>query len=109
VLSDASLTEKPAIFATSHVPSVHPVKLAKQAMTIDHVTGGRFCLSVDHDPMLQATQNRTSPISPCPCRRAARFAHNVPMLHAYPLDAGDKPVTACSPHQVSDLLGAFFR
>jgi dimethylsulfone monooxygenase len=41
-----ALTKNPAIFATSHVPTVHPVMLAKQAMTIDHVTSGRFCLNV---------------------------------------------------------------
>jgi dimethylsulfone monooxygenase len=41
-----ALTKTPAIFATSHVPSIHPVMLAKQATTIDHVTNGRFCLNV---------------------------------------------------------------
>src|ERR1700726_1698320 len=30
------------IFATSHVPTIHPVMAAKQAATIDHVTGGRL-------------------------------------------------------------------
>ncbi len=41
-----ALTKKSAVFATSHVPSIHPVMLAKQAATIDHVTNGRFCLNV---------------------------------------------------------------
>ncbi|MGZ3411594.1 MAG: LLM class flavin-dependent oxidoreductase [Xanthobacteraceae bacterium] len=34
------------IFATSHVPTVHPILAAKQAMTIDHVTNGRFSLNI---------------------------------------------------------------
>jgi dimethylsulfone monooxygenase len=33
-------------FATSHVPTIHPMVAAKQAATIDHVTGGRFALNV---------------------------------------------------------------
>ena len=39
-------TESSCIFSTSHVPTVHPVMAAKQATTIDHVTGGRFALNV---------------------------------------------------------------
>lgn len=39
-------TRNPAVFATSHVPSLHPVMAAKQATTIDHVSGGRFALNV---------------------------------------------------------------
>jgi alkanesulfonate monooxygenase SsuD/methylene tetrahydromethanopterin reductase-like flavin-dependent oxidoreductase (luciferase family) len=39
-------TRYPGIFATSHVPTIHPVMAAKQAATIDHVTGGRFNLNV---------------------------------------------------------------
>jgi FMNH2-dependent dimethyl sulfone monooxygenase len=35
-----------AIFATSHVPTVHPCMAAKQGMTIDHISGGRFTLNV---------------------------------------------------------------
>src|ERR1700675_112840 len=27
----------PAVFATSHVPSIHPVMAAKQATTVDHI------------------------------------------------------------------------
>src|SRR5207248_4859431 len=33
-------------FATSHVPTIHPIVAAKQATTIDHITGGRFALNV---------------------------------------------------------------
>jgi alkanesulfonate monooxygenase SsuD/methylene tetrahydromethanopterin reductase-like flavin-dependent oxidoreductase (luciferase family) len=40
------LTKNPAVFATSHVPTMHPVMAAKQAGTIDHVSGGRFVLNV---------------------------------------------------------------
>src|SRR5260370_34529768 len=39
-------TKYPAIFSTSHVPAVHPVMAAKQCTTIDHITGGRFCLNI---------------------------------------------------------------
>jgi alkanesulfonate monooxygenase SsuD/methylene tetrahydromethanopterin reductase-like flavin-dependent oxidoreductase (luciferase family) len=39
-------TERIAVFATSHVPTVHPVVAAKQATTIDHISGGRFALNV---------------------------------------------------------------
>ena len=42
----AALTKNPAVFATSHVPTMHPVMAAKQAGTIDHVSGGRFVLNV---------------------------------------------------------------
>ena len=35
-----------SVFATSHVPTVHPVFAAKQAATIDHISGGRFTLNV---------------------------------------------------------------
>ncbi|QDC39636.1 LLM class flavin-dependent oxidoreductase [Sphingobium fuliginis] len=39
-------TSFPAAFATVHVPSIHPVMAAKQATTIDHITGGRFGLNI---------------------------------------------------------------
>jgi alkanesulfonate monooxygenase SsuD/methylene tetrahydromethanopterin reductase-like flavin-dependent oxidoreductase (luciferase family) len=39
-------TRYPAVFATSHVPTIHPVMAAKQAMTVDHVTNGRFALNI---------------------------------------------------------------
>jgi len=39
-------TKYSTVFATSHVPVVHPIMAAKQATTIDHITGGRFCLNV---------------------------------------------------------------
>src|ERR1700682_6653142 len=35
-------TKYSTVFATSHVPTVHPIMAAKQATTIDHVTGGRL-------------------------------------------------------------------
>ena len=39
-------TKNAGVFATSHVPTMHPVMAAKQGMTIDHLTGGRFSLNV---------------------------------------------------------------
>ncbi|MFZ4687333.1 MAG: LLM class flavin-dependent oxidoreductase [Hyphomonadaceae bacterium] len=34
------------MFATSHAPMLHPLVVAKQAATIDHISGGRFALNV---------------------------------------------------------------
>jgi dimethylsulfone monooxygenase len=42
----AAVTSKICVFSTSHVPTVHPVLAAKQAVTIDHISGGRFGLNV---------------------------------------------------------------
>ena len=41
-----ALTRNSAVFATSHVPTVHPIMAAKQGATIDHITGGRFVLNL---------------------------------------------------------------
>src|SRR6202167_2574150 len=41
-----ALTRHPAVFATSHVPTMHPVMAAKQGATIDHISGGRFTLTI---------------------------------------------------------------
>jgi alkanesulfonate monooxygenase SsuD/methylene tetrahydromethanopterin reductase-like flavin-dependent oxidoreductase (luciferase family) len=38
-------TKQIMTFATSHVPIVHPLFAAKQAATIDHISGGRFGLN----------------------------------------------------------------
>jgi len=42
----AAVTENIGVFATSHLPTVHPVMAAKAATTIDHVSGGRFGLNL---------------------------------------------------------------
>jgi alkanesulfonate monooxygenase SsuD/methylene tetrahydromethanopterin reductase-like flavin-dependent oxidoreductase (luciferase family) len=42
----SALTKDCGVFATSHVPTMHPVMAAKQAATIDHIGGGRFTLNV---------------------------------------------------------------
>src|ERR1700737_2572614 len=39
-------TKYSTVFATSHVPTVHPIMAAKQGATIDHITSGRFALNV---------------------------------------------------------------
>jgi alkanesulfonate monooxygenase SsuD/methylene tetrahydromethanopterin reductase-like flavin-dependent oxidoreductase (luciferase family) len=39
-------TQYPAVFSTSHVLTIHPIMAAKQATTIDHITGGRFALNI---------------------------------------------------------------
>jgi alkanesulfonate monooxygenase SsuD/methylene tetrahydromethanopterin reductase-like flavin-dependent oxidoreductase (luciferase family) len=41
-----STTRNPSVFATIHVPTMHPVLAAKQITTIDHIGGGRFTLNV---------------------------------------------------------------
>ena len=38
----ATQTENIVLFATSHVPTVHPILAAKQGATIDHISGGRW-------------------------------------------------------------------
>ncbi|MBS1888545.1 MAG: LLM class flavin-dependent oxidoreductase [Actinobacteria bacterium] len=42
----AARTERAAIFATCHVPAMHPIVAAKQGATIDQISGGRFGLNV---------------------------------------------------------------
>ncbi|GAA1391545.1 LLM class flavin-dependent oxidoreductase [Pseudonocardia kongjuensis] len=42
----AQATERIQVFATSHVPVIHPILAAKQAVTIDHISGGRFGLNL---------------------------------------------------------------
>ncbi|MBS0562491.1 MAG: LLM class flavin-dependent oxidoreductase, partial [Proteobacteria bacterium] len=42
----AGLTERIALFATVHVPMVHPVYAAKALATIDHASGGRAGLNI---------------------------------------------------------------
>src|SRR3954453_14800020 len=42
----AAATQDVAGFATSHAPTMHPIGAAKQAATIDHISGGRFALNV---------------------------------------------------------------
>lgn len=42
----AAVTERIHIFATSHVPTVHPILAAKQAATIDRISHGRFGINV---------------------------------------------------------------
>jgi alkanesulfonate monooxygenase SsuD/methylene tetrahydromethanopterin reductase-like flavin-dependent oxidoreductase (luciferase family) len=37
-----AITEQIQIFSTFHMPTAHPVRVAKEIATIDHVTGGRF-------------------------------------------------------------------
>ncbi|MGE3246552.1 MAG: LLM class flavin-dependent oxidoreductase [Beijerinckiaceae bacterium] len=42
----AEATRNPAVFSTSHVPTIHPIVAAKQATTIDHISNGRFALNI---------------------------------------------------------------
>lgn len=42
----AMATSHSALFATCHAPIFHPLIVAKQAATIDHISGGRFGLNV---------------------------------------------------------------
>lgn len=42
----AEATERICIGSTSHLPTIHPVLAAKQATTIDHISGGRFALNL---------------------------------------------------------------
>lgn len=42
----ASVTDQIGLFTTSHLSTVNPVFAAKQAVTIDHISGGRFGLNM---------------------------------------------------------------
>ncbi len=42
----SALTEQISIFATFHVPTVHPIRAAKEVATIDHISNGRFGLNI---------------------------------------------------------------
>lgn len=42
----AQATENIGVFATTHVPTLHPVVAAKMATTIDHISNGRFGLNL---------------------------------------------------------------
>lgn len=42
----AAVTDHITLTSTSHVQTTHPVFAAKQAATIDHISGGRYCLNV---------------------------------------------------------------
>ncbi|MBV9417164.1 MAG: LLM class flavin-dependent oxidoreductase, partial [Solirubrobacterales bacterium] len=42
----AALTTRIQVFATFHVPTVHPVMAAKMVATIDHISNGRFGLNI---------------------------------------------------------------
>jgi dimethylsulfone monooxygenase len=42
----AEATERIMVFATCHVPTVHPIRAAKEAVTVDHISGGRFALNI---------------------------------------------------------------
>ncbi|MBX5492204.1 MAG: LLM class flavin-dependent oxidoreductase [Chloroflexi bacterium] len=42
----AAQTTQAAVFATAHVPTIHPIVAAKQGTTVDHISGGRFALNV---------------------------------------------------------------
>ncbi|ARS29490.1 LLM class flavin-dependent oxidoreductase [Sphingomonas sp. KC8] len=42
----AQATRRIGVFATTHAPTVHPLVVAKQAATIDAISGGRFGMNV---------------------------------------------------------------
>jgi dimethylsulfone monooxygenase len=42
----SATTSYSSVFATSHIPTVHPLLAAKQAAAIDHISHGRFSLNL---------------------------------------------------------------
>ena len=42
----SAVTNQIAVLATVHAPLVHPLTAAKQAVTIDHISGGRFVMNI---------------------------------------------------------------
>ncbi|GLZ50362.1 luciferase [Actinomycetospora sp. NBRC 106375] len=41
----AQATERAMVFATSHLPTIHPIVAAKMSTTVDQIAGGRFGLN----------------------------------------------------------------
>ncbi len=42
----AASTRSSGVFATTHVPTIHPIFAAKMGTTIDHVSNGRFVMNI---------------------------------------------------------------
>lgn len=42
----AEATDNITLVTTSHVQTIHPIMAAKQATTIDHISGGRYCMNI---------------------------------------------------------------
>lgn len=42
----AQATENIMLFSTTHVPTKHPITAAKESVTVDHISGGRFGLNM---------------------------------------------------------------
>jgi dimethylsulfone monooxygenase len=42
----AATTRRIMVFSTSHLPTIHPIVAAKQCVTVDHISNGRFGLNV---------------------------------------------------------------
>lgn len=42
----SAVTSRICVFATFHVPTVHPIRAAKEVATIDHISKGRFGLNI---------------------------------------------------------------
>jgi alkanesulfonate monooxygenase SsuD/methylene tetrahydromethanopterin reductase-like flavin-dependent oxidoreductase (luciferase family) len=42
----AAITERIQVFATLHVPTIHPVLAAKMGATVDHISDGRFGMNI---------------------------------------------------------------
>lgn len=42
----AAVTDRIGVMATIHVPTAHPIRIAKEAATVDHVSGGRLGLNI---------------------------------------------------------------
>ena len=79
-------TKYSSVFATSHVPTVHPIMAAKQCTTIDHITGGRFTLNVVtgwHKPEIEMFG-----IAAARARQALRHGGGVDRNHQAAVDRG---------------------
>ncbi|WP_110207272.1 LLM class flavin-dependent oxidoreductase [Nocardioides daejeonensis] len=42
----AQATEQIMVFSTTHLPTKHPIVAAKESVTVDHISGGRFGLNM---------------------------------------------------------------
>ena len=87
-------TRYPGVFSTSHVPTIHPVMAAKQAATIDHITGGRFAL------------NRRHRLAPAGDRDVRRRRCSITTTATTAPSSGSRSSSGCGPRKKSSTTRA---
>ena len=107
-------TEHIMVVATGHVPAIHPIVAAKQSVTVDHITGGRFGVNLvsgwfksemeffaaemlAHDMRYEQAAEWLSLVKSLWCEEQA-FDHRGRFYNALGADAQPKPIQ--QPHPV---------